>query len=109
MIIDPNALASQLASPSKFPNAQELRRVGKVFFVGGDLPVNQTLETMFESFCTESTDLFLLTFGSRDNFFHGEELARHGNLSADDPYFTTTDSYLGAVRIRPRVAQALPK
>lgn len=76
MIIDPNALASQLASPSKFPNAQELRRAGKVFFVGGDLPVNQTLETMFESFCMESTDLFFLTFGSRDNFSLGEELAR---------------------------------
>jgi hypothetical protein len=76
MIIDPIALAGQLGSPPKLPDALELRRAGKLFFVGGDLPVNQTLETMFESFCMESTDLFLLSFGSRDNFSHSEEMAR---------------------------------
>src|SRR5690349_10442033 len=76
MNIDQVALAGQLTSPPQLPCAGELRRAGKVFFVGGDLPINQTLETMFESFCMESTDLFLLTFGSRDNFFRGEEMAR---------------------------------
>lgn len=76
MIIDPIALAGQLASPPRLPGSLDLRRSGKLFFVGGDLPVNQTLETMFESFCMESTDLFLLTFGAPDNFSRGEELAR---------------------------------
>jgi len=76
MIIDQAALRELLANPPRLPGSRELSRAGKVFFVGGDLPVNQTLETMFESFCMESTDLFLITFGSLENFHQGEEMAR---------------------------------
>ncbi len=76
MIIDEQKLHTIMARPVTPANPAELRRDGKVFFVGGDLAVNETLETMFESFCMESTDLFHLSFGARDDFHRGEELAR---------------------------------
>ncbi len=80
----------------QIPTADRLFRDRSVFFVGGTLPVYETLETMFSSFCTEATDLFYLTFGSRSTFRQGVDMARQIkknfnvrlmasiNLSADD-------------------------
>ena len=60
----------------KTVTAHDLRREDGIFFVGGELPVNETLETMYESFCTESTDLFYLCFGHKEMFHRGAEMAR---------------------------------
>ena len=76
MIVDEQKLHTIIARPEPLPGPATLSRAGKVFFVGGNLPVNETLETMFESFCMESTDLFHLSFGTRHDFFRGEEMAR---------------------------------
>jgi len=76
MIVDQNRLNSLIKDPHHPEAANELRRSGNIFFVGGELPVNETLETMFESFCTESTELFYLTFGSINSFLIAEEMAR---------------------------------
>lgn len=76
MNIDENRLKILAAQPVRLPNARELRREGCVFFVGGELPVNETLETMFASFCTESTDLFYLSFGEPATVAGGLELTR---------------------------------
>lgn len=74
--INRNRLNILVAQPVRLPTARELRREGRVFFVGGELPVNETLETMFASFCTESTDLFYLSFGEPETVAGGLELAR---------------------------------
>jgi len=76
MNIDRIKMSDLAARPKQPAAAHELRRDGNIFFVGGDLPVNETLETMFESFCTESTELFYLSFGDLDGFHRGEEMAR---------------------------------
>ena len=76
MNIDQNRLNMLAARPVRLPTARELRREGRVFFVGGELSVNETLETMFTSFCTESTDLFYLPFGEPVTIAGGLELAR---------------------------------
>lgn len=76
MTIDKQKLSSLVARPIRLASPVELRRDGSVFFVGGDLPVNATLETMFESFCMASTCLFHLSFGVEESFFRGEEMAR---------------------------------
>lgn len=76
MNIDRNKLSELAARPRQAAAAHELRRDGSIFFVGGDLPVSETLETMFNSFCTESTELFYLSFGDLGSFPHGEEMAR---------------------------------
>lgn len=60
----------------KTVTARDLRREKGIFFVGGELPVNETLETMYESYCTESTDLFYLCFGHEEMFHRGAEMAR---------------------------------
>ena len=39
------------AGKLKLVTAHDLRREDGIFFVGGELPVNETLETMYESFC----------------------------------------------------------
>lgn len=62
--------------PAYPPSAHALTREGDVFFVGGSLPIDDTLTTMFDSFCQESTSLFHLTLGSPDQLPHGIELAR---------------------------------
>lgn len=74
--IDQNKLEALTAGKLKPVTAHDLRREDGVFFVGGDLPVNETLETMYESFCTESTDLFFLSFGNKETFHRGAEMAR---------------------------------
>jgi hypothetical protein len=76
MDIDQNKLNDLLKTPVQPAAEHELRRCGNVFFVGGELPVNETLETMFESFCMESTELFHLTFGDLSTYHRSEEMAR---------------------------------
>jgi len=76
MDIDQNKLSNLIKHPLQPASANELRRCNNVFFVGGELPVNETLETMFESFCTEATELFHLSFGATSTFLTGEEMAR---------------------------------
>jgi hypothetical protein len=73
---DKNRLSDLIDSNRQAPAADRLFRDRSVFFVGGALPVYETLETMFESFCTEATALFFLTFGPRETLLQGEEMAR---------------------------------
>lgn len=54
----------------------DLRREENIFFVGGNLPERQTIETLFESHFQSNATLFHLTFGSADTFQNGETLAR---------------------------------
>lgn len=76
MNIDQNKLDALTAGKLKTVTAHDLRREDGIFFVGGELPVNETLETMYESFCTESTELFYLCFGNKEMFYRGAEMAR---------------------------------
>lgn len=57
------------------PAADRLFRAGGTFFVGGALPVYETLETMFESHCQEATSLFYLTLDSGRGLVNGIRLA----------------------------------
>jgi len=76
LITDKSRLSDLVGSNHHVPAPDRLYRDRNVFFVGGELPVYETLETMFNSFCTEATTLFFLTFGSRGTFPQGEEMAR---------------------------------
>lgn len=76
MDIDQQKLNDLLKKPLQPAASNELRRCNNVFFVGGELPVNETLQTMYESFCMESTELFHLSFGTLGTFHSGEEMAR---------------------------------
>lgn len=44
--------------------------------MGGTLPVRETLETMFESDCAASTDIFVVTMGGHESFRHGLEMVK---------------------------------
>lgn len=57
-------------------NSDELRREGRVFFIGANLPVYSTLETMYESYCQESSELFHVSFGGPENFEQNIEMVR---------------------------------
>lgn len=57
------------------PAADRLFRAGGTFFVGGALPVFETLETMFESHCQEATSLFYLTLANGQELANGIKLA----------------------------------
>ncbi|MFH1027462.1 MAG: hypothetical protein V1791_05605, partial [Pseudomonadota bacterium] len=59
-----------------FTNPFDLRREGKVFLIGGNLPVFSTLETMYESYCQESSELFHITFGDAGQFERNIEMVR---------------------------------
>jgi len=76
MEIDGKKLNDLLREPQGPAAANELRRCSNVFFVGGELPVNDTLQTMYESCCEDSTELFYLTFGPMSTFHGSEEMAR---------------------------------
>lgn len=76
MNVDRNKLDELIMHPLQPAGANELRRSNDVFFVGGELPIDETLETMFESFCTESTELFHLSFGTMGSFQNSEAMAR---------------------------------
>lgn len=58
------------------PAADELRREQDVFLVGGLLPEQQTLETLYDSHYQSNAALFHLTFGDINSFHTGEALAR---------------------------------
>ncbi|MBI1920258.1 MAG: hypothetical protein HYS23_04155 [Geobacter sp.] len=76
MTIDQGKLRELIARPVKPAAGDELRRDGNVFFVGGALPAQETLETLFDSHCQAPAELFHITFGDKDSFHKGEELAR---------------------------------
>ena len=58
------------------PSPDELRREENVFFVGGNLPPQQTIETLFDSHFQCNAALFHLTFGDIGSFQNGEMIAR---------------------------------
>jgi len=65
-----------LIAPPKPATEYDLCMGGRAFFVGGTLPIHETLETMFESNCLGTTDLFVLTFGAAETIRHGLEMAK---------------------------------
>lgn len=75
-VIDHKSMHDFAAAPPKPSTEFDLCRGGRVFFVGGTLPVHATLETMFESYCAEATDLFVLTFGDEESIGHGLDMAK---------------------------------
>lgn len=76
MKVDQKKLRELIARELPAPSPEELRREDKVFFVGGNLPERQTLETLFESHYQANASLFTLTFGDINDFHKGEALAR---------------------------------
>lgn len=76
LVTDKNRLSALTDGRQNVPAPDRLFRDGSVFFVGGELPVYDTLVTMFDSFCMEATTLFFLTFGPRESYLQGEEMAR---------------------------------
>lgn len=91
LITDNNRLLSMLGSDRELPAASRLYREGEVFFVGGELPIYETLETMFNSFCTEATALFYLTLGEPGTWLHGEEMARQVKKNFNIRLFASLD------------------
>lgn len=75
MRIDEEKIRELGARTSPF-SPDELRREENVFFIGGNLPERQTIETLYESHYQSNAALFHLTFGERDRFGNGENLAR---------------------------------
>lgn len=76
MTVDQQKLHALIASPVRHGTQTELRRTDKVFFIGGELPAKETLESLFDSHCQAPAELFCLNFPDLDNFHRGEELAR---------------------------------
>lgn len=76
MKIDQKKLRDLIARELPAPSPDELRREQNVFFVGGNLPEQPTLETLFDSHYQCNAALFHLTFGDIDSFQNGERLAR---------------------------------
>ena len=74
--IDQKKLLDLAAQGPGTPDPDQLRREHNVFFVGGNLPEQQTLETLFESHYQCHAALFHLTFGDLASFQRGEALAR---------------------------------
>ncbi|MHB8056741.1 MAG: hypothetical protein ACYDHC_02475 [Desulfuromonadaceae bacterium] len=74
--IDSHRLSSLHGTPLNYLSPMDLRREGMVFFIGGNLPIYSTLETMYESYCQESTDLFHVTFGDAVAFEHNLDMVR---------------------------------
>lgn len=74
-VIDHQRMREIANTPPKSTSESDLCREGRAFFVGGTLPIHATLETMFDSYCADSTDLFVLTFGSAETLRHGLEMA----------------------------------
>lgn len=62
--IDHQKMHDMASKPSRPATAADLYREAHAFFVGGGLPVRETLETMFDSRCEEATDLFIVSFGA---------------------------------------------
>ncbi len=76
LAINTHKLQALIEEPFVVPSPHELRREGTVFFIGGSLPVFETLETMYESHCQESSGLFHVTFSGRDELQSNLELVR---------------------------------
>jgi hypothetical protein len=76
MALDYNRLQHMLEEPFPALSADTLHRRDTVFFIGGNLPVYETLETMYESYCLESTDLFHVMFAGRKDLERNLELVR---------------------------------
>ncbi len=76
MVVDDTKLQKLLTDPAKPVTPKDLRRDGNVFMVGGELPAQETLETLFDSHCLAPAELFHLSFGAPDTFANGETLAR---------------------------------
>lgn len=74
--IDSHRLNTLYGTPLIYASPTDLRREGRVFFIGGDLPVYSTLETMYESYCLEATDLFHVTFGDAAAFEQNLDMVR---------------------------------
>jgi hypothetical protein len=75
-VIDSDRLNLLQETPCNYASPTDLRREGRAFFIGGNLPVYSTLETMYESYCLESTDLFHVTFGDAGQFEQNLEMVR---------------------------------
>jgi hypothetical protein len=75
-VIDSHRLNILHETPLNYASPTELRREGRVFFIGGNLPVYSTLETMYESYCLESTELFHVTFGDAGAFEQNLDMVR---------------------------------
>jgi hypothetical protein len=107
MIVDRQKLNLLLTEPGKRGDAGELRREGNIFFVGGGLPVRETLETLFDSHCQSPAELFVLTFGDPSHFHQGELLARQikrnfsshlfGRLDYPPPTYVIERAYAAGV------------
>uniref|UniRef100_A0A831TWC9 Methylenetetrahydrofolate reductase n=1 Tax=Geobacter metallireducens TaxID=28232 RepID=A0A831TWC9_GEOME len=76
MVVDETKLRKLLTTPVASPTSRDLRRDGSIFHVGGELPPQETLETIFDSHSLAPAELFHLTFGAPDTFSNGEALAR---------------------------------
>ncbi len=76
MVVDDIKLQKLLTYPANPATSKDLRRDGNVFLVGGELPHQETLETLFDSHCLAPAELFHLSFGAPDTFANGETLAR---------------------------------
>lgn len=74
--IDDILLTTLIAAPFKIPGPTALYREGRVFFVGGNLPILETVQTMHDSYCQESTDLLYLSFGDIKCFKHNLDMSR---------------------------------
>lgn len=75
-VIDHKRMRDIASTPPKIATESDLCRDGRAFFVGAALPIHATLETMFDSHCAASTDVFVLTFGAADTLGHGLEMTK---------------------------------
>ncbi len=76
MIVDRQKLQALIRRPFESPKADELRREGNLFVIGGELDPQETLETVFDSHCQAPVELMLVAFGGIDSFHRGEEITR---------------------------------
>lgn len=74
--IDSHRLAVLRGAERIYASPDSLHREGRVFFIGGNLPIYSTLETMYESYCLESTDLFHVMFGDTSAFDQNLDMVR---------------------------------
>ncbi|QWV95171.1 hypothetical protein KP004_08330 [Geomonas oryzisoli] len=75
MRIDQKRMRELVARTSPY-SPDELRREENVFYVGGNLPERQTIETLYDSHYQSNAALFHLTFGEEERFADAENLAR---------------------------------
>jgi hypothetical protein len=65
-----------MARPVLQTAADQLRREGNVFFVGGHLSPQQAVEAIFESDCRSPVELFVFNFAKAEDFTRAEVLVR---------------------------------